>query len=108
MDNKDLRGQVLKFVDLIDYQDGSVASRTVIDKKIGTVTVFAFDKGEGLSEHIAPFDALVNVIDGEAEIVISGNPLRVKTGEMVIMPANEPHSLRAVEKFKMVLVMMRA
>ncbi|MFC1703279.1 cupin domain-containing protein [Candidatus Omnitrophota bacterium] len=107
-DARDLKGKVLKFVDLIGYQDGSVVSRTIIDKKIGTVTVFAFDKGEGLSEHTAPFDALVDVIDGEAEVVISGNALQVKAGESVIMPANKPHSLRAVEKFKMVLVMIRA
>jgi len=101
-------GQVAVVADLIDYQSGSVVSRTVIDKKTGTVTLFAFDEGQGLSEHTAPFDALVCVIEGEAEITISGNPLCVREGEMVIMPANEPHALKAVKKFKMVLTMIRS
>lgn len=92
---------------LVDYQAGAVVSRTVIDKKAGTVTLFAFDEGEGLSEHTAPFDAMVCVLDGEAEVTIAGKPLRVKAGEMVIMPANKPHALRAVERFKMVLIMIR-
>ena len=92
---------------LADYQEGSVVSRTVIDKKIGTVTVFAFEAGEGLSEHTAPFDALVHVIDGKAEINISGEAIDVGTGEMIIMPAGKPHSLRAVERFKMGLIMIR-
>ena len=96
-----------RLVDLIAYQKGSVVSRTVIDKKTGTVTVFAFDKGQGLSEHTAPFDALVCVLDGEAEITISGNPLRLREGEMTIMPANKPHALKAVKRFKMLLVMIR-
>jgi len=101
-------GQAAVVADLIDYQYGSVVSRTIIDKKTGTVTLFAFDEGQGLSEHTAPFDALVNIINGEAEIVISGKPLRVKKGEMVIMPANEPHALKAVKKYKMVLIMIRS
>ena len=92
---------------LADYQEGSVVSRTVIDRKIGTVTVFAFDVGEGLSEHTAPFDALVHVIDGAAEITISGEMIKVGAGEMIIMPAGKPHSLRAAERFKMVLIMIR-
>ncbi|MBX5327617.1 MAG: cupin domain-containing protein [Candidatus Bathyarchaeia archaeon] len=92
---------------LVEYQEGSVVSRTVIDKKAGTVTLFAFDKGEGLSEHTAPFDAMVCVLDGEAEVTIAGKPLRVRAGEMVIMPANKPHALRAVERFKMLLIMIR-
>jgi len=92
---------------LADYQEVSVVSRTVIDKKIGTVTVFAFDTGEGLSEHTAPFDALVHVIDGVAEITISGEMIEVGAGEMIIMPAGKPHSLRAAERFKMVLIMIR-
>ena len=92
---------------LAEYQEGSVVSRTVIDKKIGTVSVFAFDAGEGLSEHTAPFDALVHIIDGRAEINISGEAIAVGTGEMIIMPAGKPHSLRAVERFKMVLIMIR-
>ena len=91
----------------IDYQKGAVVSKEIIRREKGTITVFAFDKGQGLSEHTAPFDAFVQVLDGEAEIFISGKPRRVKTGEMIIMPANNPHSLNAVEKFKMLLVMIR-
>ena len=94
--------------DLLDYQEGSVVSRTIIDKKTGTVTLFAFDEGQGLSEHTAPFDALVHLIDGEAEITISCKPLRIKKGEMLIMPAGDPHALKAVKKFKMVLIMIRS
>jgi len=100
--------QVTRLVDLADYQEGSIVSRTIIDKKTGTVTFFAFDKGQGLSEHTAPFDALVYLLDGEAEIVISGKPFRLKAGEMVIMPANDPHALKAVTRFKMVLTMIRS
>jgi quercetin dioxygenase-like cupin family protein len=99
--------QSLNLADLIDYQMGSVVSRTLIDKKTGTVTLFAFDEGQGLSEHTAPFDAFVHIIDGEAEITISGKSITVKGGELVIMPANEPHALRAPEKFKMILIMIR-
>ena len=92
---------------LIDYQDDSVVSKTLIKKDTGTVTLFAFDKGQGLSEHTAPFDALVQILDGETDITISATPHRVKSGEIIIMPANEPHALKAVEKFKMMLVMIR-
>jgi quercetin dioxygenase-like cupin family protein len=104
----ELVAHAIKLIDLADYQAGAVVSRTVIDKKTGTVTFFAFDAGQGLSEHTAPFDALVYLLDGEAEIVISGKPLRVKAGEMVIMPANEPHALRAVKRFKMILTLIRS
>ncbi|TET90753.1 MAG: cupin domain-containing protein [Methanomassiliicoccales archaeon] len=100
--------QVARLVDLVDYQEESVVSRTLVDRKTGSVTLFAFDEGQGLSEHTAPFDALVYLLDGEAEIVISGKPLRLKEGEMVIMPANEPHALEAVKRFKMVLTMIRS
>lgn len=93
--------------DLIAYQEGSVVSRTIIDKKTGTVTLFAFDEKQGLSEHTAPFDALVLVLDGEADVTISGIPVRVNKGEMTIMPANQPHALSAPKKFKMLLVMIR-
>ncbi len=103
-----LAAQAIRLIDLADYQVGSVVSRTIIDKQAGTVTFFAFDEGQGLSEHTAPFDALVYLLDGEAEIVISGKPLRLKQGEMVIMPANQPHALRAVQKFKMILTMIRS
>ena len=105
---QNLVGRPLSLKDLVAYQDGSVVSKTVIDKKVGTVTLFAFDKEQGLSEHTAPYDALVIIVDGEAEIMVAGTPNRVKAGEMIIMPANKPHSLRAVEQFKMALVMIRA
>ncbi len=104
----ELLGKVEAVAGLIDYQLGAVVSKTVINKKTGTVTLFAFDKGQGLSEHTAPFDALVQLLDGQGEVSISGKPLSLKSGEMVIMPANEPHSLRAVERFKMMLVMIRS
>ena len=103
-----LRAQAMKAVDLVDYQEGSVVSRTIIDKKTGTLTLFAFGEGQGLSEHTAPFDALVYLLDGEAEIVISGKALRLSKDEMVIMPANEPHALKAIKKFKMMLVMIKS
>lgn len=103
-----LAARATEVAGLVNYQAGAVVSRTVIDKKVGTVTVFSFDEGQGLSEHTAPYDALVIIIDGAAEITISGKPLQAKAGEMVIMPANQPHSLRAVQKFKMVLIMIRA
>jgi len=103
-----LVGQATRLIDLADYQEGSVVSRTIIDKKTGTVTFFAFDEGQGLSEHTAPFDALVYLLDGEAEIIISGKPIRLKDGEMVIMPANQPHALRATKSFKMILTMIRS
>ncbi len=103
-----LEAQVAELADLVGYQDGSVVSREIISKKTGTVTLFAFDQGQGLSEHTAPFDALVYVFDGEAEITISGKPLRVKQGETVIMPANQPHALKAIKRFKMILTMIRA
>jgi len=97
-----------KLVDLVAYQDGSVVSKTLLEKKTGTVTLFAFDKGQGLSEHTAPFDALVCVLDGVVEISIAGTPVTVKQGEMLVMPANEPHALRAIERFKMMLTMIRS
>ena len=103
-----LLGQVAKLVDLVNYQEGSVVSRTIIDKDTGTLTLFAFDEGQGLSEHTTPFDALVHVIDGEAEVTISGKSLKLIEGEMVIMPANQPHALRAIKKFKMMLVMIKS
>jgi quercetin dioxygenase-like cupin family protein len=95
-------------VDLVAYQEASVVSKALLDKKTGTVTLFAFDKGQGLSEHTAPFDAMVFVLDGVAEIVIAGNPVAVTQGEMLVMPANQPHALKAVERFKMMLTMIRS
>jgi quercetin dioxygenase-like cupin family protein len=99
--------QVVELASLVDYQAGAVVSREIIKQKTGTVTVFAFDEGQGLSEHTAPFDALVYLLDGEAEITISGKPFHVKQGEMIIMPANEPHAVKAAKRFKMLLIMIR-
>ena len=95
-------------VDLVNYQERSVVSQTLIEKKTGTVTLFAFDEGQGLSEHTAPFDAMVYVLEGEVEIRISGKPYSLKQGEMIIMPANEPHALKATKKFKMMLTMIKS
>jgi len=100
--------QPVKMMDLIDYQKGSVVSRTIIDKKTGTLTLFAFDEGQGLSEHTTPFDALVYCLDGEAEVIISGKAFRLREGEMLIMPAHQPHAVRAVKQFKMILIMIRS
>jgi quercetin dioxygenase-like cupin family protein len=109
MKNADtLKAQALNLKELIEFQEGSVVSREIISKKTGTVTLFAFDKDQGLSEHTAPFDALVFCLDGEVEVTISGNPIRLREGEMVIMPADQPHALKALKKFKMLLVMIRA
>ena len=105
---KDIRGTVLNAVSFIEYQDGSVVSREIIRKETGTVTIFAFYKGEGLSEHTAPFDALVQVVDGEAEIIIAGKKNHLVKDEMIIMPAGQTHALNAPEKFKMILTMIRS
>ena len=91
--DESLIGKVAELSGLVSYQKGAVVSRTIVDKPAGTVTLFAFDQGQGLSEHTAPFDALVNVLDGEVEITIAGKPSRVKHGEIMIMPANQPHAL---------------
>lgn len=93
---------------LLSYQDGAVVSRTLVKKKAGTVTLFAFDAGEGLSEHTAPFDALVHLLDGEAEIIISGASHHLRAGEMILMPANAPHALKATQRFKMMLTMIKS
>ncbi len=103
-----LAGQATRLIDLVDYQEGSIVSKTIIDKSTGTLTLFAFEKGQGLSEHTAPFDALVYLFDGEAEVTISGESLHVKQGEIVILPANQPHALRAVRRFKMMLAMIKS
>lgn len=103
-----IQTKALKLTDLISYQKGSVVSREIIRRKGGTVTIFAFDREEGLSEHTAPFDALVQMLDGEAEIVISSKPFVVKKGQIIILPANKPHSLKAVNKFKMLLTMIKS
>jgi len=103
---QDINAQNL--IDLLDYQERAVVSRTLIEKETGTVNLFTFDRGQGLSEHTAPFDAIVCILDGKAEITISGNPNILKQGDMIIMPANEPHALKAVDKFKMMLIMIRS
>ena len=100
-------GQVVKLSDLVDYQERAVVSRTIIDEEKGTVTLFSFWEYQGLSEHTAPYNALVHILDGQAEISISGKTLDVKAGEIVLMPANEPHSLKAKTKFKMRLTFFR-
>ena len=106
--SEELKARTLKVENLIEYQKGAVVSREIIRKGTGTVTIFAFDKGEGLSEHTAPFDAMVQVIDGKAEITISGNKNVLEKGDMIIMPANDPHALHAMERFKMILTMIRS
>ena len=100
--------KAVNLASLVEYQAGSVVSREVVKRPTGTVTVFAFDAGQGLSEHTAPFDALVYLLGGEAEITIGGRPIAARVGDMVIMPANQPHALKAVKRFKMLLVMIRS
>jgi quercetin dioxygenase-like cupin family protein len=101
------KSEVLHIAELVSYQDGSVASRQITKADAGNVTLFAFDQDQELSEHTAPFDALVHVLDGEAEVRISGKPFQLKAGDAIIMPANEPHALMAVSRFKMLLTMIR-
>jgi len=108
MDTDKLAEEATRLIELVDYQKDSIVSRTLIDKSAGTLTLFAFDKGQSLSEHAAPFDASVYLFDGEAEVTISGKPLQLKQGEMVIMPANHPHALKAINRFKMMLVMIKS
>jgi quercetin dioxygenase-like cupin family protein len=102
------KSQVLNLVEMVNYQEGAVVSRQVIKEDTGNVTLFAFDQEQGLSEHTAPYDALAHILEGEAEITISGKPFRLKAGDAIIMPANEPHALKATQKFKMLLTMIRA
>ena len=108
MTKNELGAKASTLRDLIGYQEGSVVSRTLIDKKAGTVTLFAFDEKQGLSEHTAPYDALVYVLDGEVEVTISGKAIMLKQGDVTIMPANEPHALAAKTKFKMLLTMIKS
>ena len=104
----DLTAHAHNVAGLVEYQAGSVVSREIVKKPTGTVTIFAFDAEQGLSEHTAPFDALVHILDGEAEIVLAGKPVAAKQGDVVIMPANAPHALKAVKRFKMLLTMIRS
>ncbi len=108
MEANNLLARAINLKELTAYQGGSVVSKEILKKETGTVTVFAFDQGQGLSEHTAPFDAMVCVLDGAAEITISGKSTLVSEGEMIIMPANKPHALKANERFKMMLVMIRS
>jgi quercetin dioxygenase-like cupin family protein len=108
MKQEDIIGKVMNLADMVEYHTGSIVSRTIVDKPSGTLTLFAFEKGQGLSEHTAPYDAMVYILDGEAEVTISSKPLHLKVGEMVIMPANAPHALRAPARFKMMLAMIKS
>ena len=100
--------EVAKADGLVNYQDGSVVSREIIKKPTGNVTIFAFDEGQGLSEHTAPFDALVHILEGEADVSIAGKPHRLHSGEMILLPAQQPHALKALKQFKMILTMIRS
>jgi quercetin dioxygenase-like cupin family protein len=106
--HSDISAKAVVLRDLIEYQDKSVVSRSIVDKTSGNVSLFAFDKGQGLSEHTAPFDALVFLLEGEAEIIISGKKSQLMENEMILMLANEPHALKAIKKFKMMLIMIKA
>jgi len=102
------KGKALDVKTLIEYSANSIVSKTLIDTKAGTITLFSFDEGQGLSEHTAPYDAVVQIVDGEAEITIGGNAIHANEGNMVVMPANVPHALQATKRFKMLLTMIRA
>lgn len=106
--SKNIAGQVIDLSNLINYQSGSVVSREIVKKASGGITLFAFDENEELSEHTAPFDAVVQIIEGEAEIKLSGKNHKLKTGDIIIMPAGEPHSVKALGKFKMLLTMIKS
>jgi quercetin dioxygenase-like cupin family protein len=103
----DLKGKPMALAGAVDYADGAVVSKTLLNKKTGTLTLFAFDAGQGLSEHTSPFDATVYILDGEATLMIDGKTVKAKTGEMVIMPADIPHDVQAEDRFKMLLIMIR-
>ncbi len=101
-------GKAQRLIELIEYADDAVVSKTILDKPVGTITLFAFDKGQKLSEHTSPYDAVVQVLDGQAQLTIGGKGVQVSTGEIVIMPANVPHAVTAKDRFKMLLTMIRA
>lgn len=107
MEQKGVLSKVLSLSSLVDYQDKAVVSRTIVKKNKGSVTVFAFDEGQGLSEHTVPYDALVHVLDGEAEITILGTTHQMRAGEIIVMPASQPHAVRATKRFKMILTIIR-
>ena len=103
----ELKGRVLVLKDLVEYQDGTVASRMIVNRRAGSITLFSFDEDEGLSEHTAPYDAVVTILDGECEVWVAGETFRMKEGETIIFPANAPHALSAITRFKMMLIMIR-
>lgn len=105
--NEFVKGEVFSFADSVDYASGAIVSKTVLKKETGNISLFAFDKGEALSEHTAPFDAMIQVVDGKGQIIIGGTPFEVTAGNSIIMPANIPHAVKAVEKFKMILTMIK-
>lgn len=107
MNEHSIKSKVIDLSDLVEYQKGSIVSRLIIDKKSGSVTLFAFDKGQSLSEHTAPYDALVYIVEGQSEIIISGKKFLLKKGDMIIIPANKPHVVKAIDKYKMLLTMVR-
>ena len=104
---EDLKGKVLALKNLVNYQEGTVASRMIVNRKAGSITLFSFDENEGLSEHTAPYDAVVTILDGECEVWVSGTTRQMKEGETIIFPANAPHALSAITRFKMMLIMIR-
>lgn len=106
--NEFAKSSVFNFAGSVDYAPGAIVSKTVLKKQTGNISLFAFDRGEALSEHTAPFDALIDVVDGRGEITIGGKPFIVSAGESIIMPAGIPHSVKAVERFKMVLTMIKS
>ncbi|RQD82482.1 MAG: cupin domain-containing protein [Methanocalculus sp. MSAO_Arc2] len=105
--SEDIKGKVIRLDELVEYQEGTVASRMVIKQKHGNITIFSFDENEGLSEHTAPYDALVTILDGECEIWLEGKTFEMKTGDTIIFPAHAPHALSAITKFKMMLIMIK-
>ncbi|WAI02347.1 cupin domain-containing protein [Methanogenium organophilum] len=107
-DRDELKAKILHLADLVDYQEGAVASRMIVNKPLGSITVFSFDEDEELSEHTAPYDVVVTILDGECEVWLSGETHQMKTGDTIIFPADAPHALSAVKRFKMMLVMIRA
>ncbi len=105
---EDLKEKVIRFEDLVNYSDGSIVSKQILSKTVGNITLFSFDKDQKLSEHTAPFDALVQVIDGKAEIMIDKQIYTLEKGDSIIMPANKPHAVNAIEKYKMILTMIKS
>ena len=103
-----LKGQPFDLAENIAYADGAVVSKTLVSKDAGSITLFSFDKGQGISEHAAPYDAVAYIMEGRAEIVLGGKPHKVNSGQMLVMPANVPHALKAIERFKMMLIMIRS